>query len=181
MPTLIDVTDRLVIRELDMTDLSDFQKIVNTCTEGIDDDLIGLSEEEFASRHKAYIKYQYGFYGYGIWGIFLKGSVSGYDSYRREDEGILIGIVGIINGSASRVGELSYAIAPGYRHLGYAYEASVAAMEYGRECGFTSFETRVNSNNSASIALAQKLNIHIIKTDRIPNGSVTTGTIKEEQ
>lgn len=162
MPTLIDVTARLVIRELDMEDVRDYQQLVNECAEGITPDLVGLTAGEFASRHQAYIKYQYGFYGYGIWGIFLKGTNTDYDSYSRANEGRLIGIVGLRNGSDSRIGELSYAIASGYRGRGYASEAVSAALEYGRECGFTSFEAVISPDNTASVNLARKFRVNII-------------------
>lgn len=162
MPALIDVTDRLVIRELDMSDLRGYQHIIDSCAEGIAPDLVGLPAEEFAAWHEAYIRYQYGFYGYGIWGIFLKGSVVDYDSYLRTDEGPLIGIVGLVNGSASRVGEISYAIEAPYRHKGYALEAARAAIEYGKECGFTAFEAEISQTNEASLRLARKLGIDII-------------------
>lgn len=161
MSELIDVTGRLVIRELGMNDINTYQNIIEACALGVLPDLVGLSADEFAERHEAYIKYQYGFYGYGIWGVFLKGSVPSYDEYLSGHEGPMIGIVGLVNGSASGIGELSYAILPKYRRNGYALEAVRAAMEYGTECGFKGFEAVIEPSNTASLALAAKLGVTV--------------------
>lgn len=165
MPSLIDVTERLVIRELDMQDIYDYQRIVNSCAGGIAPELLNLSAGEFAARHEAYIRYQYGFYGYGLWGVFLKGAVADYDSYARADEGPMIGLVGLVNGSDSRIAEISYAIEEAHRRHGYACEAAATAVEYGKECGFTSFEAKISPDNVASIHLANKLSVSIIFTN----------------
>ena len=170
-------TNRLIIREIGMEELAEYQNIINTCAAGIAPDLVGLEAEEFADRHRAYIRFQYGFYGYGIWGIWLKKSIS--DSGATEcgtaavnsgtaECGIaaaqpMIGLVGLVNGSASRVGELFYAILPEYRRQGYAYEACTAALEYGRECGFKDFEVRIEKDNLSSLSLAEKLGALAIK------------------
>lgn len=159
---LIDVTDRLIIREITMDDLEAYRSIVEACSGGISPELLHLSREEFASRHSSYIKYQYGFFGYGLWGVFLKKSDVTYELYTPQEEGVMIGLVGIINGSDSQIGELSYAILPEYRRKGYAFEACTAALEYGRECGFTSFEATIASNNPASSSLADKLGLRQI-------------------
>lgn len=161
-PTLIDVTERLVIRELSDDDVAEYQKIVDSCASGVMPDLTGLSAAEFAARHHEYIRYQYGFYGYGIWGVFLKGNAQTYETYSLGKEGPLVGLVGLVNGSASKSGEISYALLPDYRNRGYASEAISAALEYGTECGFTAYEARINLNNDISIHLAKKHNINII-------------------
>ena len=147
---LIDITDRLVIREFseEESDLCRDIYIKLNCM--ADKDPLELSPEEFLDYHRAYIRYQYGFYGYGNWGIFLRAP-----GCRSIDECVarsatMIGVVGLVNGSASQVGELSYAL-----------EACKAALEYGRECGFERFEARIAPDNLPSLNLAKKLGLHI--------------------
>ncbi len=159
---LADITDRLVIREFTLDEAELCRDIYRKCGCMTDKAPADLSAEEFLEFHRSYIKYQYGFYGYGNFGIFLKAPDcrSIEECIRRS--GTCIGVVGIINGSASQTGELSYAILPGYQRQGYAYEACLAALEYGTECGFERFEARIEPSNTASLELAKKLGVTVI-------------------
>lgn len=150
MGELIDETERLLLRELDMTEVPAYREVVLRCPEGIEKDLLEASGEEFKARHEAYIKYQYGFFGYGIWGLFLK-----------NEPATLIGIAGVVNGEESGLGEVSYAILPEYRRQGYAYEAVKAVLEYGREAGFTRFIARIDADNEPSVRLARKVGLTV--------------------
>lgn len=161
---LVDITERLVIREFRIDESEICRKIFRECGSFMPGDNPGdLSREEFFEFHRAYIKYQYGFYGYGNFGIFLKVPDCSSIDECIQRSGTCIGLVGLINGSASQTGELSYAILPPYRMQGYAYEACSAALEYGRECGFERFEARISPDNAASVALAEKLGIDILR------------------
>ncbi len=161
---LIDVTDRLVIREFTADEAELCRNMYIRSGGRWDTDPAGLTSEEFRDFHLSYIKYQYGFYGYGNWGIYLKAPGLGSASECVRRSGTLIGIVGLVNGSASQVGELSYALLPEYRGKGYAYEACLAALEYGKECGFGRFEARIAADNLPSLKLAEKLGIDIINS-----------------
>lgn len=70
-------------------------------------------------KHKHYMKYQYEFFDYGLWGVFLK-------------DGTLIGQAGIQNQEYhdKTILELSYLIAPEYQRKGYATEAILAIYDY---------------------------------------------------
>lgn len=149
---LIDVTDRLIVREFTPGDAQAYYELIHSLAPEDCQELYKLTYDEFFEHLNAYITYQYGFYGYGNWGIFQK------------DTGTLIGMVGLINGSDSGIGELSYAIAPAYRGQGYSLEAARAAVGYGTECGFTSFEVRIRKGNQASQRIASKLPVTIIFT-----------------
>lgn len=149
---LIDVTDRLIVREFTPGDARAYYELIHSLAPKDCQELYKLTYDEFFEHLNAYITYQYGFYGYGNWGIFQK------------DTGTLIGMVGLINGSDSGIGELSYAVAPSFRGQGYAKEACAIALEYGRECGFTSFEVRIRKDNQASLHIASKLPVTIIST-----------------
>lgn len=147
---IIAETDRLVIRELTLDDTKDYRNLADICEGGIDPSLKGLSKEEFTSRHKAYIKYQYGFYGYGNWGMFLK-------------DGTFIGIIGIHNADESEVGEIGYAVLPQYRGLGYASEAVAAILPYAYEdIGFLSIVARIAPDNLPSLAIAGRFGIKVV-------------------
>ncbi len=159
---LIDITEHLVIREFTKEEAELCRNIYITLDCMTDKNPSEMTPEEFRDFHLAYIKYQYGFYGYGKFGIVLKAPDCGSNEDCMRRSGTLIGIVGLVNGSASQVGELSYAILPEYRRKGYAYEACLAALEYGRECGFERFEARIAQDNIASLNLAKRLGISII-------------------
>ncbi|MBO7633182.1 MAG: GNAT family N-acetyltransferase [Lachnospiraceae bacterium] len=161
---LVDITERLVIREFRPDEAELCREMYRECGSFMSgDNPAGLSPEEFFEFHRSYIKYQYGFYGYGNFGIFLKAPDCRSIEECIRSSGTCIGMVGLINGSASQTGELSYAILPPYRRLGYASEACAAVLEYGRECGFEQFEARISPDNTASTALAEKLGIKIIR------------------
>lgn len=158
---LIDITQNLVIREFLADEAELCRRVYIDCGCMADKDPAQMSPEEFRDFHLAYIKYQYGFYGYGNWGIFLKTRDIDDPAEYLSVCGEPVGLVGLVNGSASGIGELSYYIIPGFRRRGYAYEACRAALEYGRECGFTAFEARIRSDNIPSAKLAEKLGVSL--------------------
>ena len=159
---LIDVTGRLIIREFTHDEAEICRQLYIESKSMSDLRPEQMTKEEFTEFHHAYIRYQYGFYGYGNWGIFLKKcEVTALNRYS-DCCGPLIGLVGLINGSASATGELSYFIRPEYRRKGFATEACRAALEYGRECGFERFEARISPDNQPSLALAASLGITIL-------------------
>ena len=159
---LVDITGRLVIREFTPDEAELCRELYAKCGCMADEAPAELSPEEFLDFHRSYIKYQYGFYGYGNFGVFLKAPDcrSIEECIRRS--GTCIGVVGIINGSASQTGELSYAILPEYQRQGYAHEACLAVIEYGRECGFERFEARIAPSNLPSLELSKKLGVTVI-------------------
>lgn len=119
-PITILSTKRLLIRELSEQDLNDLMKIyaqqeVKKYLDDIDDDLSVEIEKE-----NAYIKKIYPFYGYGLWGIFLK------------DSGKLIGKCGIQNKSmqGKEEIELGYLLSKDYWGYGYASESAKAVIDY---------------------------------------------------
>lgn len=147
---VIGETGRLIIRELTVDDVPVYRHLADVCEGGIDPSLKNLSLEEFTERHRAYIKYQYGFYGYGNWGLFLK-------------DGTFVGIVGVHNSDESEVGEIGYAILPEYRNRGYATEAVGYVLPYSLEdIGFLAIVARIEPDNLASLAIAKHFGIKVI-------------------
>lgn len=149
-PEIIDETERLVIREIGPADIPAYRHVVDMCEAGVDESLKGLPDDEFTARHRAYIEFQYGFYGYGMWGLFLK------------DTSALIGIAGVINGDASAVGEAGYAILPEYRGRGLCTEALTSILEYAKELGFKRIQARISPSNTVSLTVAKHFGLEII-------------------
>lgn len=147
LPWTVAVTERLVIRETVPEDLPDLLEIYNG--EADNKDVKPFSEqpeEELCS----YIKFQYGFYGYGVWTILERstGNVMGRIGFekRAEEEA----------GDAAL--ELQYLIGGEFRRQGYAKEAALAALAYAKEeLGTESVMLRTSSGNTASRKLAESL------------------------
>ncbi len=108
---VIDETERLIIKEIESSDLkaaSELFEIYNNGTQSFTEDMM-----------KSYIEYAYGFYGYGYWGLYLR------------ETGRLIGIAGFREGSCPL--EIGYAVLPDLRGKGYATEAVKSLVEFAKE------------------------------------------------
>lgn len=119
-PVVIAVTERLILRELTLSDIIDLYQIYQSpeVIKYIDD--IDNNLEVEIEKHKAYIQYAYHFYGYGLWGIFLK------------EDGHLIGRCGIENKMIDGVEEveLGFLIDLNYWGQGIAVESTKAVLSY---------------------------------------------------
>lgn len=122
-PLVIVQTQRLCIRELVCGEAEIFCELAMEAGLRLKDMPKHPSEEERNEFLQAYIRYQYGFFGYGIWALVEKKS------------GELVGIAGIEdrdNGGETYL-ELGYAVLPKKRRQGYAREACEAILAYVRE------------------------------------------------
>lgn len=136
-------TERLIIRDITQADVPAYMHLVEECPEAFPEDIIGLSQEEFRERHEAYITWQYGFYGFGMWGLFNK------------KDGTMIGAAGIDSD-----GCLGYAVSAPYRRQGFAFEACSFILKYAaEELGFDRIDVKISASNTASAALARKLGL----------------------
>lgn len=152
---IIDETERLVIREFCMNDAEQLYRLISETPEALDENLRGISYEDFIPYLHSYIKYQYGFYGYGLWGLFQKD--------KPASESLLLGIAGVTNDDESGVGKLSWSVSSEFRRRGYALEACRAIIDCSLEdIGFKRLTAHIRRDNLPSVALAQKLNIQII-------------------
>lgn len=147
-PVTITTTKRCVIRELtdfDIPILYEFyQDPEHTTYLNVD---IGPLEEEL-DKHKAYRKHSYEFYGFGLWGVFLK------------DTDRLIGHCGIeckLVGDTPEM-ELGYLIHKDYQNQGYATECCKAILQY---CSLTLDMPRIvaviDPQNLSSIQVTKRL------------------------
>lgn len=132
-PWKIGETEKLILRELTVEDLSELYRLeqgMRSCEDisGILGDVPNtawkdLSEEErkeYAGRLASYIEHQYAFYEYGLWGIFHK------------PEGKLIGMCGFSTTDEVDM-SLGYYVFPTYRRYGYATQSCRMAMDFVRD------------------------------------------------
>lgn len=146
--TSILESDYLIIRELAVSDIPDLYQIYQKphMREFLDDlqDTLEIEQE----KHEAYIHNIYRFYGYGLWGVFLK------------DTGRLIGRCGIELKifDKEEIYEIGYLIDTDYQGRGYAKESVTAIIQY---CFFELHIHRIiaiiDKKNSRSIHLAQQV------------------------
>ena len=137
IPQVITTTDRLIIREMTMSDLDALLEIYETNEKTAFFQIFYDNREEAAAYLADYIKDVYDFYGFGIWGICLK-----EDSFTADDIRELqmidlatrcpmIGIIGLTPRDDAL--ELGYALAKAYQGKRYIAEAREAVIKYTRE------------------------------------------------
>lgn len=118
IPLIVAKSKNLYLKELS---IEDFEKLYFIRQEdamcSFLPPLESLSEE--IQKHIHYIRYQYEFFDYGLWGVYLT-------------DDTLIGQAGIqnIEYRNQTMLELSYLIAPEFQHKGYASEAILSIYEY---------------------------------------------------
>ncbi len=163
LPLTIGHTSRLTIRELSCDNIRLLyeqmsREGLSINSDGVYDDLTTVIE-----KHKEYIKYQYGYYGFGYWGIFLK------------DTDTLIGRIGFEIKSIKpelNAAEGGYYIMPEYRNRGYAYEALQYITELAKESfDIASIYLVIECTNTASISLAKKLEYRMLENEVILRNS----------
>ena len=145
LPWTILETDRLVVRELALSDVDALFELYSY--KGMTDYMEGLYpyEEEYEYQ-KAYIANMYRFFGYGMWLVFEK------------ETGKLVGRAGVehreeLNGEL----ELGYAIGTPWQGKGYATEVCQGILQYVRdELGFEEICSLVEPENRVSVHLLEK-------------------------
>lgn len=147
-PITIATTKRLIIRELTVSDIKDMYQIYQNpeITRYMDDlnDYLDIEME----KHEAYIKNVYGFYGYGLWGVFSRETKK------------LIGRSGIQNEiiDGKEEIELSYLLDVDHWGYGYALECTKAILAYAQtELGIHRIVAIMDKLNERSIKLAERL------------------------
>ncbi|BCN30296.1 GNAT family N-acetyltransferase [Anaeromicropila herbilytica] len=154
LPITIATTERLIIRELTVEDITNMYQIYqNPEVCKYIDNLDEYLEIEI-EKHKAYIKNVYEFFGYGLWGVFSK------------ETGELIGRCGIqnqeIDGKVEI--EIGYLLDQNHWGLGYAIECTRAVLLYAfEELGINRVVAKINKLNTRSINLAKHMGLHLEK------------------
>lgn len=147
-PVRIADTERLSIREMTVADLELLYQIYDD--DGVRQFVKGLHPDRSIEedRTRAYIKYMYGLYQFGMWIL------------EERSTGEVIGKAGF--GIADYRGEseldLGYLIAREKRGQGYAVEACQAVLDYGKRIlGFSRVAAYIHPDNQASLAVIRKL------------------------
>lgn len=145
---IILTTQNFIIRELEDRDL-DALCLLRSQPE-IRRYLTDMEEDPDIEKEKlrAYIKNVYSYYGFGLWGVFLK------------ENGRLIGQCGIeykmLDGKP--IYELGYMLSKAWQGKGYALEFTSAVLDYCfRELTIRKITAIIDKDNDSSIRLAQRL------------------------
>jgi RimJ/RimL family protein N-acetyltransferase len=114
-------TDRLILRRLSVDDAEFILELVNdpSWLKFIGNKDVKTIEDARRSISNKYVE-MYSRLGFGLYLVELKG------------EGVPVGICGLIKRDALEDVDLGFAFLPDFRGQGYAYEAAVATMEYGK-------------------------------------------------
>ena len=150
MDTFRIETPRLILREFVPEDLAGLYRLYEESDTRYIEPLAKDPEEEL-EKLKSYIHYIYGFYGFGLWAVCLK------------ESGELIGRCGL---QAELIGdegeyEPGHMISGRYTGCVYASEAVKAGLKYaGEELEAPRVVVRINKENKASLAFAQKEGFH---------------------
>lgn len=134
---VITTTDRLIIREMTMSDLDALLEIYETNEKTAFFQAFYDNREEASAYLADYIKNVYDFYGFGIWGICLNEDSAMVDD--KPDAQIIdlsmmcpvIGIIGLTPRDDAL--ELGYALAKVYQGKKYIVEAREAVIKYAKE------------------------------------------------
>ena len=148
LPVEIARTERLLIREMTIEDLDALYRIYEDSetrrfVKGLDENR--AAEEE---RFRAYIRYMYGLYQFGMWVVIENSS------------GALIGRAGfgIADYQEEAELDLGYLIGKCWRGRGYACEACEAVLAYGKEVlGFSKVAAYIHLENAPSLGVIRKL------------------------
>ncbi|MDD6208731.1 MAG: GNAT family N-acetyltransferase [Clostridiales bacterium] len=153
-PITIAKTKRITIREMTVEDVKALYSIYQDekVRQYVDDLEESLEEEE--EKMRAYIQYAYGFFGYGIWGVFDESGTR------------LIGRCGIGNTTIEGEDEieLSYLLDRQYWGCGYGLECTRTVLRYASEyLGIKRVVAVISTGNERSVRLAKRLGMHYEK------------------
>ena len=94
--------------------------------------------------------------GFGLWLVETK------------DEGVPVGMCGLLTRKELNVVEVGYAFLPPFRGKGYAFEAASASARYAREVlGLPRLYAIVNPDNAVSIRVLEKLGMKFERAVRL--------------
>lgn len=142
-------TERLIIRELTLTDVPSLYELYQDETFVANHLSFAASLHEAYEKQEAYIQHMYRFLGFGLWGVFLKETEQLIGHCGVEPKEIKIDAQTSIN-----VLELGYGIRKEYQQKGYAKEAVSAVLEYAKHSlSIDQVHAVINVQNEASLSL----------------------------
>lgn len=148
IPLIVGETTRTIIKELTPNDCDGLYDLYNSV--GPNDNVAPLPTNRDDTRNALsdYMKNSYGFFGYGLWGIFAKSS------------NMLIGYCGIEQRTkeGETYFELSYLIHKDYQQNNLGYEVCKEIIELAKnEYELPELALFTSKENTASMRLAKKL------------------------
>lgn len=158
IPCHIVDTVRCRIREITEQDVDELYQIYSE--PGITDymeDLYEKKEDEIAYT-RDYIRYQYGFYGFGMWIV------------EEKETGRIIGRAGFDMRQGYEEPEIGYLVRKDYQNKGYGTEVCKSLLSYGKEeLGFAAVRAFTSPENKASVRLLEKLGFEFLEYTQIVN------------
>lgn len=146
LPWEIARTKRLVLREMTEKDLDALYEIQESEADSPFLEPLFADRDRQREQIRDEIRYQYGFYEFGIWMVELAESHT------------VIGRAGLQLRDGYEEPELGFVIAPAYREQGYAREACEAVLQYAKEELFLeTVRAVVHRENEKSLRLCEKL------------------------
>jgi RimJ/RimL family protein N-acetyltransferase len=142
-------TDRLILRWLTVEDAAFILELVNdpSWLQFIGDRGVRTLEDARNYILKGPVE-MYGRLGFGLYLVELK------------DEGVPIGMCGLIKRDSLKDVDIGFAFLPSFRGRGYAYEAASAVLAYGKSTlGLERIVAIVSPGNDRSIRLLEKLGL----------------------
>jgi len=148
---LILETDRLILREFNLTDSEFILKLVNAPSwlQFIGDKNVhSLADAEMYLEEGPMKSYEEN--GFGLWLVSIK------------DDSTPIGICGLINRPTLEDIDIGFALLPEYEGFGYAYEVASATQEYGTNTlDISKIIAITDPTNTSSIKLLKKLGLYL--------------------
>ena len=142
-------TPRLILRQLTTADASFILVLLNS--QGFIEN-IGDKGVRTLAQARSYITdgpmKSYAECGFGLYAVVL------------ANNGFCIGVCGLIKRPQLNDVDIGYALLPQYWGQGYTFEAAKASLDLRKSLGIKRIVAIVNSQNSASKALLNKLGLH---------------------
>ncbi|MGN0335110.1 MAG: GNAT family N-acetyltransferase [Lachnospiraceae bacterium] len=153
---LIAESDRILLREMKISDADFFLAFSDAWTEEVLCPFIKNTPEETKEYLRSYIDTMYPLYDYGMWSVVLK------------DTGTVIGICGLgTYCSAEAVfTDLGYYICPEFRRKGFAQESAALTLQYAADyLKLPEIYAVIRNENEKSAAFAEKIGFEKIKME----------------
>lgn len=151
LPVQIAETDRLLIREMTLSDLDGINALYREEPSISLSPELSLDRQEEEEKIRAYIAYMYGLYQFGMWVVIEKKSCKmiGRAGF---------GIADYLNFSEI---DMDYLIGKKYRRRGYGEEACRAVLAYGKQIlDFRQVSAYIDKDNKNSRYLIEKLGFY---------------------
>ena len=160
---IIGQTERILLREMKMSDLEAFYSFSDAGDEPVLQAFLKGTYAESEKNLKAYIENMYPMYDYGIWAV------------ERIDDGEVIGLCGL--GQAEVKGEfctdLGYYICPKWRKRRFAYESIEIVLDYVKNyLEFPCIYAIIKEENRISKVILRKFGFEYKELCEKPDGNV---------